>query len=50
MRHQALVLIAGFSAGLARLNLGYPEKPALKPRKPSYAGFINVFVCRFELD
>ena len=50
MRHQALVLIAGFSAGLARLNLGYPEKPALKPRKPSYTGFINVFVCRFELD
>ena len=30
-----LVLIAAFRAGLAGLNLGYPEKPALKPRKPS---------------
>ena len=30
-----LVLIAGFRAGLAVLNLGYPENPALKPRKPS---------------
>ena len=30
-----LVLIVGFRAGLARLNLGYPENPALKPRKPS---------------
>ena len=27
-----LVLIAGFRAGL---NLGYPENPALKSRKPS---------------
>ena len=30
-----LVLIAGFRAGLAGLNLGYPENPAFKPRKPS---------------
>ena len=30
-----LVLIAGFRAGLAGLNLYYPENPALKPRKPS---------------
>ena len=28
----ALVLIAGFRAGLAGLNLGYPENLALKPR------------------
>ena len=33
---KALVLRAGFRAGLAGLNLGYPENPALKPRKPSY--------------
>ena len=31
----ALVLIARFRAGLAGLNLGYPENPSLKPRKPS---------------
>ena len=31
----SLVLIAWFRAGLAGLNLGYPENPALKPRKPS---------------
>ena len=31
----ALVLIAEFRAGLVGLNLGYPENPALKPRKPS---------------
>ena len=31
----ALVLIAGFRAGLAGLNLDYPENPAVKPRKPS---------------
>ena len=31
----ALVLIAGFKARLAGLNLGYPENPALKPRKAS---------------
>ena len=30
-----LVLIAGFRAGLVELNRGYPENPALKPRKPS---------------
>ena len=30
-----LVLIAGFRAGLAGLNLGCPENPGLKPRKPS---------------
>ena len=30
-----LVLIARFRAGLAELNLGYPENPAPKPRKPS---------------
>ena len=30
-----LVLIAGFRAGLAGLSLGYPENPALKPRKSS---------------
>ena len=30
-----LVLIAGFRAGIAGLNLDYPENPALKPRKPS---------------
>ena len=31
----SLVLRAGFRAGLAGLNLDYPEKPAVKPRKPS---------------
>ena len=30
-----LVLITEFGAGLTGLNLGYPEKPALKPIKPS---------------
>ena len=30
-----LVLMAG-------LRLGYPENPALKPRKPSQAGFIII--------
>ena len=30
-----LVLIAGVRAGLVELNRGYPENPALKPRKPS---------------
>ena len=30
-----LELIAGFRAGLAGLKLGYPEHPAVKPRKPS---------------
>ena len=30
----SLVLVAGFRAGLAGLNLGYPENPALKLRKP----------------
>ena len=30
-----LVLIARFRAGLAGLNLGYPENLVLKPRKPS---------------
>ena len=30
-----LILIAGFRAGLPGLSLGYPEIPALKPRKPS---------------
>ena len=30
-----LVLITGFRAGLAGLNLGYPQNPALKPRKSS---------------
>ena len=32
---KALVLRAAFRAGLAGLNLGYTENPALKPRKPS---------------
>ena len=32
---RSLVLRAGFRAGLAGLNLGYPENPALKSRKPS---------------
>ena len=31
----ALVLIAWFRAGLAGLNLDYPENRALKRRKPS---------------
>ena len=31
----ALVLIAGFRAGLAGLNLGYPENPPLKARRSS---------------
>ena len=31
----ALVLIAGFRARLAGLNLGYPENRTLKPRKAS---------------
>ena len=30
-----LILIAGFKAGVVGLNVGYPKKPALKPRKPS---------------
>ena len=30
-----LVLIAGFRAGLAGLNRGYPKNAALKPREPS---------------
>ena len=38
-----LVLRAGFRAGLAGLNLGYQENAAYKPRKPSYAEFINIF-------
>ena len=29
-----LVLIAGFRAGVAGLNLGYTENPTLKPGKP----------------
>ena len=33
-----LVLIAGFRAGLAGLNLVYPENRALKP-----SSFINIF-------
>ena len=41
----ALVLIAGFRAGLAVLNLGYPENSALKLRKPSWAMFINIILC-----
>ena len=31
----APVLIAGFRAGLSGFNLGYPENPPVKPRKPS---------------
>ena len=38
-----LVLIAAFGDGLAGMNLGYIEKTACKPRKPSEAGFINIF-------
>ena len=34
----SLVLMAVFRAGLAGLNHGYPENPALKPRKPSLLG------------
>ena len=33
--HTTLVMKAGLRAGLAGLNLGYPENSALKPRKPS---------------
>ena len=32
---RSLELIAGFRAGLDVLILGYPENPALNPRKPS---------------
>ena len=38
----ALVLIARFRAGLAVLNLGYPENPALKL---IWAMFINIILC-----
>ena len=38
-----LVLTAGFGDGLAGMNLGYIENSACKPRKPSKAGFINIF-------
>ena len=57
---QALVLIAGFRAGLAELKLGYPENSALKPRKPSelgllifsYVGFswVSWVLKTYELD
>ena len=44
-----LSLKARFKAVLAGLNLGYQENVPLKPRKPSLAGFINIFLCEFEL-
>ena len=31
----SLLLMAGLRAGLAGLNLGYPENPTFKPKKPS---------------
>ena len=34
-KHITLILIAGFRAGSAGLNLGHPEIPPLKLRKPS---------------
>ena len=31
----SLLLMAGLRAGLAGLNLGYPENPTFKPKNPS---------------
>ena len=45
----SLVLIIQSSAGVAGLNLGYPQNPPLKLRKPSYAQFINIFLCELNL-
>ena len=44
----SLALIAGFRAGLAGMDLGYPENPLLKPRKQCKAVFINM-LCGFKL-
>ena len=46
-----LVLIAGLRAGLAELNLIYPENPPLKHRKTKnqLVGFINILLCGFKL-
>ena len=44
MKKYGLVLIAGFRAGLAGLNLGYQENPRLKPRKPVKSGLLIFFM------
>ena len=46
----SLVLIPGFRVGLSGLNLGYPETQSLNPENPAKAGFINIFLCGFELS
>ena len=45
----SLALIAGFRAGLADWNLGFPKNTPLETRQPSKARFNNISLCGFEL-